>query len=45
MNYKPDSVHLAMLKEILKKMRIKSDQFYDEHIQEVYAQLFGRKRR
>ena len=45
MNYKPDSVHLAMLKELLKKYRIKAEQYFDEKIQEDYSNTFGRQRR
>jgi len=45
MNYKPDSVHEQMLKEILKKWRLKSDAYFDEKIQEDYALINGRKRK
>ncbi len=45
MNTKTDGVHEAMLKEILKKWRMKSDQYFNEKIQEDYSVLFGKKRR
>lgn len=45
MNIKVDSVHDAMLKELLKKWRIKPDQYIAEKIQEDYSTTFGRKRK
>ena len=45
MNTKTDGVHEAMLKEILKKWRMKSDQYFNEKIQGDYPVLFGKKRR
>ena len=45
MNTKTDGVHEAMLKEILKKWRMKSVQYFNEKIQEDYSTLFGKKRR
>ena len=45
MNTKTEGVHEAMLKEILKKWRMKSDQYFNEKIQEDYWVLFGKKRR
>jgi len=45
MNTKTDGVHEAMLKEILKKWRMKSEQYLNEKIQEDYSALFGKKRR
>ena len=45
MNTKTEGVHEAMLKEILKKWRMKSDQYFNEKIQEDYSVLFSKKRR
>lgn len=45
MNIKVNSVHEAMLKELLKKWRMKSEQYLEEKIQEDYSTTFGRKRR
>ena len=45
MNTKTEGVHEAMLKEILKKWRTKSDQYFNKKIQEDYSVLFGKKRR
>ena len=44
-NIKPDGVHEAMLKELLKKWRMKADQYVEEKIQEDYSTTFGSKRR
>jgi len=45
MNIKVNTVHEAMLKELLKKWRMKADQYLEEKIQEDYALINGRKRR
>ena len=45
MNTKTDGVHEAMLKEILKKWRMKSEQYLNKKVQEDYSLLFGKKRR
>lgn len=45
MNIKVNTVHEAMLKELLKKWRMKADQYVEEKIQEDYSTTFGRKRR
>jgi len=45
MNIKTDNVHEAMLKEILKKWRMKPEEWQNEKIQEDYALINGRKRR
>ena len=44
MNIKIDKVHAEMLKEILRKWRMKDTDFVEEHIQEVYSNLFGKKK-
>ena len=45
MNFKVDSVHDAMLREILKKWKLKSEDYFNEKIQEDYALINGRRRR
>ena len=45
MNIKVNTVHEAMLKELLKKWRMKADQYVEEKIQVDYSTTFGRKRR
>jgi len=45
MNIKVNAIHEAMLKELLKKWRMKPDQYLEEKIQEDYSRAFGRKRR
>lgn len=45
MNIKTDTVHEAMLKEVLKRFRLKPDEYLQEKIQEDYALINGRKRR
>ena len=45
MNTKTDGVHEAMLKEILKKWRMKSEQYFNEKIREDYSLHFGKKKR
>ena len=45
MNTKTDGVHEAMFKEILKKWRMKNEQYLNEKIQEDYSLLFGKKKR
>ena len=45
MNVKLDPVHTAMLKELLKKWRLKTEQYFEEKIQEDYANAFGGKKR
>ena len=44
MNIKTDSVHEAMLKEILKKWRMKPEDWQNEKIQEDYALVNKKKR-
>lgn len=44
MNIKIDSVHEAMLKEILKKWRMKPEDWQNEKIQEDYAVINKRKK-
>jgi len=44
MNIKTDSVHEAMLKEILKKWRMKPEDWQNEKIQEDYALINKKKR-
>ena len=45
MNIKIDGVHEAMLKEILKKWRMKSEQYFSEKIQEDYSVTFAKRRK
>ena len=45
MNIKVNTVHEAMLKELLKKWRMKADQYLEEKIQKDYSTTFERKRR
>ena len=45
MNIKTDTVHEAMLKEVLKKWRMKPEDYLHEKIQKDYALINGRKRR
>ena len=45
MNIRVDTVHEAMIKEILKKWRMKPEDYLKEKIQEDYALINGRKRR
>ena len=45
MNIRVDTVHEAMIKEILKKWRMKPEDYLEEKIQEDYALINGRKRR
>ena len=42
---KISDVHEAMLKELVKKWRMKAEQYLEEKIQEDYSMTFGRKRR
>jgi len=44
MNIKTDSVHEAMLKEILKKWRMRPEDWQNEKIQEDYALINKKKR-
>ena len=44
MNIKTDSVHEAMIKEILKKWRMKPEDWQNEKIQEDYAVINKRKK-
>ena len=44
MNIKVNTVHEAMLKELLKKWRMKADQYLEEKIQDDYSTTFGRKK-
>ena len=44
MNIKIDSVHEAMLKEILKKWRMRPEDWQNEKIQEDYALINKKKR-
>lgn len=45
MNVKLDPVHTTMLKELLKKWRLKTEQYFEEKIQEDYANAFGGKKK
>ena len=45
MNIKVNTVHEAMLKELLKKWRMKADQYLEEKIKKDYSTTFERKRR
>ena len=42
---KISDVHKQMLKEICKKYRMKEDEFFEEYIQETYANSFGKRKR
>ena len=44
-NVRISDVHEAMLKELMKKWRMKAEQYLEEKIQEDYSMTFGRKRR
>ena len=43
MNIKVDGVHEAMLKDLLKKRRMKPEEYFQEKIQEDYALTLKRR--